>query len=153
MDFENPKAYGDTSISDGLVVYSPPIYLPVNRTATPHHDKSTLITGSTGSVPIVFEWKLCATWDYLKYLFHHRWNQMLSLSTQTTLYGNSLFTISPVLLLSPPRMIMSSSPSTTTAAWEYLSWLKRKMFLSLDDVTIVWNFSRSSRRRYCPMYL
>ena len=56
-----------------------------------------------------------------------------------TLYGYSLFTISPVLslptavvlLLPPPRMIMSSSPSTTTAACSDLSWLKRNMFFEL----------------------
>ena len=61
------------------------------------------------------------------------------LSTQITLYGYSLFTISPVLslptavvlLLPPPRMIMSSSPSTTTAACSDLSWLKRNMFFEL----------------------
>ena len=54
------------------------------------------------------------------------------LSTQITLYGYSLFTISPVLLLGPPpRMIMSSLPSTTTAACSDLSWLKRNLFFEL----------------------
>ena len=54
------------------------------------------------------------------------------LSTPITLYGYSLFTISPVLLLGPPpRMIMSSLPSATTAACSDLSWLKRNMFFEL----------------------
>ena len=66
-----------------------------------------------------------------------------------TLNAYSLFTISPVVLQvlqpKPPRIIMSSSPSTTTAAWSHLSWLKRKIF--------VLNFTRSSWKHYFPMYL
>merc|ERR1719430_595299 len=31
------------------------------RTATPNHDKSTLITGSTGTIPIGLKCKLCST--------------------------------------------------------------------------------------------
>ena len=109
----------------------------MSRTPTPHHDNCTLITDSTGKGPLVSKCKCFSTWDHFKYLVHHGQNKMLS--TQITLYGYSLFTISPVLslptavvlLLPPPRMIMSSSPSTTTAACSDLSWLKRNLFFEL----------------------
>ena len=38
----------------------------MSRTPTPHHDNCTLITDRTGTQPLVSEYKLCATWDYLK---------------------------------------------------------------------------------------
>ena len=59
-----------------MLFSSPPVHLPMSR-ITPNHDKSTLITDSTGRAPPVFEGKLFSTWEYLTYLYHYGSNKIV----------------------------------------------------------------------------
>ena len=57
----------------------------MNRIVSPNHDNCTLITDRTGTQPLVSEYKLCATWDYLKIFVSLRSKQDVINSEQISL--------------------------------------------------------------------